>query len=400
MKRNERSRELSLEGELFLAVCRTASRPSVLRAWAEHSEGQSVDWELVLRMAAKHRVMPLLHRHVQAELCDRVPKSWFRRLESRVASNSDRCQKLARELVRIQETLCEAKIESLVFKGTVLAERVYKDVTLRQGWDIDVLVRHDDRERSIDVLRRSGYEMVRSYDQAIDFVHTENGTPLDLHWNLTPKYFPYQENIESFFDRAIETLTSAGTVKTLCDEDLVAVLCLQIAKDAWERQQRFVYFFKVVDLAEALSVLTDLDWEKLQLRAKQNGWLTILRLAVGACETWLGVEESVCNTAAGIPMNRRLQKIVHRMGENVVSSSAYNGTSQRQHQGLASSMNWRHRVRQGLFFIQIRERPVDWVRYGAAVLYHGVPEFVLGEQRNRFGGAATPKREPSDKVAP
>jgi hypothetical protein len=399
MKRKEPSSELSLECELFLAVCRTSLQSDLFRDWKDRSEGRPVDWELVLRMAAKHRVMPLLHRHVQAELSDRVPKSWYRRLESRVAANSERCERLAKELVQVQQTLSEEGIESLVFKGTVLAERVYRDVTLRQGWDIDVLVRHQDKENAVHVLQRSGYDMVRFFDQAIDFVHAASGTPLDLHWNLTPKYFPYQENIDSFFDRSIETLTSAGTIKTLCDEDLVAVLCLQIAKDAWERQQRIPYFFKVVDLAETLSVLTDLDWKKLRDRAKENGWLTILQLAVGACETWLGVDESVCNNAAGVPMSRRLHGIVSRLGEKVVCPSAYMETAQGQHEREKSSTDWRHRVRQGIFFMQIRERPEDWVRYGTAVLVYGLPEFVLGQQRNRFGGRTTPKREPSDEVA-
>lgn len=399
MNRTERSRELSLESELFLAICRASSRLDLLRAWIERSEGIPVDWELVLRMAAKHRVMPLLHRHVQAKLCHRVPKSWYRRLESRVASNSERCKKLAKELVKVQATLREAGIESLVFKGTVLAERIYRDLTLRQGWDIDVLVRYDDKQSAIDVLRRSGYQIVRTYDQAIDFVHAEDGTPLDLHWNLTPRFFPYQENIESFFDRAIEILTSAGTVKTLCDEDLVAVLCLQIAKDAWERQQQFVYFFKVVDLAETVSVLPDLDWEKLRCRAKQNGWLKILQLAIGACETWSGLDASVCNNAAGGPMNGQLQRIVRRMGEKVVCASAYGENAQGQRQGKETAWGWRHRVRQGIFFMQIRERPVDWARYSAAVLYYGVPEFVLGHRRNHVGDRALPTREESGKVA-
>jgi len=96
------ARDLSIESELFLAVCRASVPSTRVQSWVERSEGIAVDWELVLRMAAKHRVMPLLHRQVQAQLRDRVPKSWYRRLENRVAANSERCERLASQLVQAQ----------------------------------------------------------------------------------------------------------------------------------------------------------------------------------------------------------------------------------------------------------------------------------------------------------
>ncbi len=399
MKRNESANELSFESELFLAVCRTSVQSAPIRSWIERCEGKSLDWELVLRMAAKHRVMPLLHRHVQAHLLDRVPKSWYRRLDKRVAANSERCEGLAKQLVQLQGMLLEAGIESLAFKGTVLAERIYEDLRLRQGWDIDILVRQQDRGEAIRVLEQSGYDIVRTYDQAIDFVHRSTGTPVDLHWHLTPKYFPYEETIESFFERSLQTESSAGVIRTLCDEDLFTVLCLQIAKDAWERHQRIPYFFKVVDLAEAILVLKDLDWERLQVRAKKNGWLTILQLAVGTCRRWLGMEASVCNRVAGAELSKRMLGLVSRLGEQVVCPSAYDVVLEGQDRRKKGSNDWGHRLRQGVFFIQIRERPIDWVRYGTAVLYYGLPEFVFGRPNNLLGENRTLDRERSEKVA-
>lgn len=399
MKRNELESELTLEAELFLAVCRTALTSEAIQTWKDRSEGRPIDWELVLRMAAKHRVMPLLHRQVQANLRDRVPRSWYRRLENRVAANSERCEGLAKRLVDVQGKLCEEGIESLVFKGTVLGERIYRDMKLRQGWDIDVLVRQQKKDEAIHVLQQSGYEIVRRYDQAIDLVHRETGTPVDLHWLLTPKYFPYREKMESFFVRSIETQTSAGKVRTFCDEDLVAVLCLQIAKDAWERQQHIPYFFKVVDLAEALSVMKDMDWRSLRHRAKENGWLKILQLAVGACQRWLGLDEAYCKQVIGGSISKREQELVSRLGERVVCASAYDLGSEEVNSRPKGKNDLGHRLRQGLFFMQIREDPFDWVRYGTAVLYYGLPEFLFGPQHSRLGGNTERKHEQSEKVA-
>lgn len=392
------ARDLSIESELLLAVCRVCVPSTRVESWVERSEGSTVDWELVLRMAAKHRVMPLLHRQVQAHLRERVPKSWYRRLENRVAANSERCERLASQLVQTQSMLTEAGIDNLAFKGTLLAERVYKDLRLRQGWDIDLLVRQQDRDKAIRSFEKSGYDVVRVYDQAVDLVDRATGTLVDLHWHLTPKYFPYQENIGTFFERSIQVETSAGSTRTLCDEDLMAVLCLQIAKDAWERRQRIPYFFKAVDLAETLSTLKALDWTKLRARAKENGWLTILQLAVGVCQRWLGVDDSLCQDVVGGPMSKRIEGLVSRLGEEVVCPAAYDVVTEGQHSVKKGNSDWGHRLRQGLFFMQIRERPADWMRYGRAVLYYGLPELVFGQPRNRSGATATLTHQQSEKV--
>jgi len=178
----------------------------------------------------------------------------------------------------------------------------------------------------------------------------------------------------------------------------VTVLCLQIAKDAWERRQRIPYFFKVVDLAEAILTLKELDWTKLRARARENGWLTILQVAVGVCQQWLGVGDVVGDRVAGGSMSQRVQGLVKRLGEEVVCPSAYDAKTEGQNIRNNRKNDWTHRLRQGLFFMQIRERPVDWMRYGGAVLYYGLPELVFGQQKSRLGEDVTLSQQRSEKV--
>lgn len=127
------------------------------------------------------------------------------------------------------------------------------------------------------------------------------------------------------------------------------MLCLQLAKDAWERGQRIPYFFKVVDLAETMSTLKALDWMKLRARAKQNGWLTILQLAVGVCQRWLGGDDSVCNHVIGGPMSQRMQGLVRRMGEEVVCPAAYNVVTEGQTSRKKGSNHLAHRLHRDCF---------------------------------------------------
>ena len=168
----------------------------------------------------------------------------------------------------------------------------------------------------------------------------------------------------------------------MCDEDLAAVLCLQIAKDAWERRQRIPYFFKVVDLSEFIQHTSNrdkdsLDWNRVRKRAVENGWLGILELALGTSAYWLGVTnpESEPPLRSKSPVSERL---IEHLGLGVFSA-----TDEVVDQGPSMWLELQRRWRQGLFFMRIRERHSDKLRYLANAVYHGVPEVLFGNHRNR-----------------
>jgi hypothetical protein len=387
----------SFECQLLLACCRTIpAQGSLERLLGEQRSQQhptdqqftvpqdesQIDWELLLRLAAKHRLLPLLNLHAKDYFVGIAPKSWMRRLENRIQANTERCNRLAAEMVIIQQQLANHSIESIAFKGTVLSEYIYRDIGLRQGWDIDLLIRQKQAPTAIEVFSRMGYRIVKRYDQAVDLVHNETGIPVDLHWGLVPKYFPYQERVDLILERAIRWQTGCGEVSMMCDEDLAAVLCLQIAKDAWERRQRIPYFFKVVDLSEFIQHTSNrdkdsLDWNRVRKRAVENGWLGILELALGTSAYWLGVTnpESEPPLRSKSPVSERL---IEHLGLGVFSA-----TDEVVDQGPSMWLELQRRWRQGLFFMRIRERHSDKLRYLANAVYHGVPEVLFGNHRNR-----------------
>jgi hypothetical protein len=387
----------SFECRLLLACCRTTpaqgslerllggqrsqQQPTDQQFTVPQDESQ-IDWELLLRLAAKHRLLPLLNLHAKAYFAGIAPKSWMRRLENRVQTNAERCNRLAAEMVIIQQQLANHRIDSIAFKGTVLSEYIYGDIGLRQGWDIDLLIHQKQAPSAIEVFSHMGYRVVKRYDQAVDLVHNDTGIPIDLHWGLVPKYFPYQERVDLIFERAIRWQTGCGEVSMMCDEDLAAVLCLQIAKDAWERRQRIPYFFKIVDLSEFIQRTSNrdedpVDWSRVRTRAEDHGWLGIMELALGSVAYWLGVR---------IPESERILRRKSPVSEGLIENlglGVFNATDEVIEQGPSIWLELQRRWRQGLFFMRIRERHSDKLRYLANAVYHGVPEVLLGNHRNR-----------------
>jgi hypothetical protein len=107
---------------------------------------------------------------------------------------------LARHLVfkaaarRLADALQARGIPFIAFKGVVLAEEVYGDLSLRRFQDFDALVRRENVDEAFEAARALGYrlthldhvrEHVLAGSHAASMEHPD-GTAFDLHWKLAP----------------------------------------------------------------------------------------------------------------------------------------------------------------------------------------------------------------------
>src|SRR5689334_3136488 len=119
--------------------------------------------------------------------------------------------RLTGELVRLLETFGKAKISALVIKGPVLAAQAYADPSLRTYGDLDLLVRQRDIRHATELMIASGYEAAVSL-AAIDagkipgqylFSKLDSKLVVELHNDLTLRYFPRPLPLEEFFARQV-----------------------------------------------------------------------------------------------------------------------------------------------------------------------------------------------------
>ena len=121
---------------------------------------ERVDWDLVVELAARHRLGPLLGRYLNGAGIDapEVVVAGLTLDRLRAAAGNMRLAATARTVVG---ALAEAGVPAMGLKGLVLHETVYRDVSLRPMVDLDFLVPDASIQRAEDVLLGLGYRSAR-----------------------------------------------------------------------------------------------------------------------------------------------------------------------------------------------------------------------------------------------
>ncbi|MBC1224356.1 nucleotidyltransferase family protein [Nostoc sp. UCD121] len=228
---------------------------------------QEIDWTYLIHLASRHGVMPLLYQSLNT--CPEVvPKTILGQLRSYFHANALHNLFLTQELLKLLELFQENNIRAIAYKGPVLAASVYGNLSLRQFSDLDILVHEQDFLKAKDLLILGGYQSGREFDWEHTFVSADSTYTVDLHQGITRQKFPFRLD----FDRLwlhLEPLSLAGTtVVNLSPEDLLMILCVQIAKDCDEQLQQLS---KICDIAQLLGTHPTLNWELVMEQASQLG---------------------------------------------------------------------------------------------------------------------------------
>ena len=227
----------------------------------------SLDWEYVIRTAVRHQVLPLLHRALVgvgegATVPPSARASLERELDARVARN----RRLAAELVRLLRLAARANVAMLPFKGPVLAAAVYGDLAMRQFADLDLLIDAGHAAGAEEFLRSLGYRCREDFGWAAHFVHDDMGFCVDLHrGSLTPEGFPVSLDFSRLWSRREAVSLEGETVETLSTDDLVLLLCIQAARDAWQGKSKLG---KICDIGHVLAARDRSRWPRVTAEAR------------------------------------------------------------------------------------------------------------------------------------
>lgn len=191
----------------------------------------------------------------------------------------------------------------LLLKGAALIAAHYGDPGLRPMADLDVMVREEDAERAIAILRGRGYAPAAPVDAAARaMVHSAPFTrpgapPFDLHW----RSFELEED-RVIWDGVVEMKYQGVTVRVPGPADQLLHACVLGSIWDWDAPQRWVL--------DAMAVVRSsgdrLDWGAFVARAIASrlstgvhGSLRFLRL-----EFAVDVPEEVSAALAAAPATR------------------------------------------------------------------------------------------------
>ena len=222
----------SYENRLMVA-CLAAKRNDEILQRIHKIFDQKLDWSYILDIAQKTKIAPLLYTNLlELGYEDRLPAGISRKMRQTYHSNGLRNLLYYRELNNILISFKTVGIEAIVLKGAVLAEIIWKNVSLRHMWDIDLLVREKDLSGSEKKLFELGYVSCEhlypkdsfKYNQHIPpFCNPRNGMIAELHTDLT-----YPKNrflrMQETWERAWPIKLSGVNTHMLCPDDLVVHL--------------------------------------------------------------------------------------------------------------------------------------------------------------------------------
>jgi hypothetical protein len=258
------------ENQLLLCCARTKASPE-LAAKIRTLAASDVDWNYLALLARRHSIIPLLYRQLERHASELVPSTFLSKLKLQYQENSARNIILTEELSRLIKLFTGAGIETIPYKGPILALFAYDDLALRRFVDLDVIVRKSDVPRARDLLLAEGYALSKSLTLAqqdlllrtqhnLQFARDERRLLLELHWEVAPHLFASSVQENELWQH-LETIEFRGTeMKTLSADDLLFSLCVHGSRHLWER------LGWICDIAELIS-RHEINWPALLQRA-------------------------------------------------------------------------------------------------------------------------------------
>ena len=337
--------------EVQLLLC--CARTFINAATAETIENlcySDLDWTWLLSLAAENDVIGLLYQSLQDTCLDVVPAPVIDQLRRDFQTCTLNTLFFTQELLKLLQLFEAHQIPVLPYKGPALASALYGNLSLRSFCDLDLLIHPQDLIRVKPLLVAEGYDTLAVddaqeaanvwSDSERDFVRQDGKVVLDLHWRITPRFFPFELPIEELWERCQPLSLLSTTVSTLAPEDLLLALCVHGAKECWSKLKW------ICDLAELIRTYPNLDWDQVFKRAKRLHSQRMLLLGVELARQLLGtrIPETVL---AAIQRERILPALMQQ-----VCSYLFGSQPGRSRQ-----------ISPTLFRLYVRDRLADQVQY-------------------------------------
>lgn len=350
------------EIELLLCCARTHLNHSTterIKALVQ----EDIDWEYLIQTAYIHGVIPLVYLSL-SKICPQVvPATFLQQLQQDQYQRTQRNLILTSKLLKLLELFEANSIPVIPFKGPILAISAYGDISRRDFFDLDILVRKQDFLKAKELLTTQGYQpysnntekeaaylsslndkQQKAYLQSHWELHMvdRDRVTIDVHHGMLPKQFSFLFDTEWLWEYAQPKPFANRMVLNLSSEDSILILCSQGAKDCWQQLNR------ICDIAQVLCTCGEINWEQVCSRATKLRMTRILLLGLLLAHELLEVElpKSILQQIQANPLLKSLaSQIYTQLFYQTESSLTY------------------QKVNSSFFHLSMIEHPLDKVWY-------------------------------------
>ncbi len=285
---------------------------------------EPLNWDYLLATALAHGLLPLLHKNIDRHATD-VPGYFLSRLKHQAVANSQTVLHLVAKQLRIYKLFREHGVQVALFKGPLLAQMAFGEISLRQAGDIDLLINREHFGKARELLQSLGYQMIPELTPAqlashlrnhceIQFMRDDWFTVVDVHWELAPRSFVFKVNAEEVMSR-LQSISLAGTtVETFNAEDMVLYQSMHGAKHLWRRLEW------IISLAELLRRTPALSWDTVVTRAFEAHSTRLLALGLRLVKECSNVEVPA-HVFAAVDADGAMQRMAARIRQQIFTKS-------------------------------------------------------------------------------
>jgi len=253
-----------------------------------------LDWEYIIELASYHRLNHFLYFHLNSICPEKVPDEVMLLLKNYFDLNLLRNLFMFGKLIEILDVLRLNEIDSLPYKGPILAFSAYNNLALREFADLDIFVHKKDVSKIRKILMSIGYNPTIELSQKEEkkfirtmrdyiFYNDENRITLEIHWRFPSIFFSLPNTIELFNWEDCKTIDlQSNQILTALPEDMLLILCIHNAEHRWKR------ISLLCDLKEFLNA-NEIDWPIIIDKSKKLGVKRILGINIHLTNELLGL---------------------------------------------------------------------------------------------------------------
>jgi hypothetical protein len=278
---------------------------------------QPVDWASLTALADDHALLALLAARLRAVDQSTVPQAVRENLREVQRAQTVFTLGLTAELFRLLDHFAALRIEALLTKGPVLAERCYGDPGSRQYTDLDLIVRSKDMQRFTEAMMALDYEpkipleAIRAEKYPGEYVFTHRATKLmvEFHTEHTFRYHPRPLPVDKLFARKACVRFDGHDVPALSVEDELILICIHGAKHLWTR---LMWFADVAGLVSRQPI----DWHAAISAAREVSAERMLRVGLLLAVEVPGISLPA-NVGAYVHSDRGAERVVRQIAQRL-----------------------------------------------------------------------------------